>query len=67
MRTPLGLMLIAAVLGIIVPELCLLMAVQGGGAAILVRTLSLAAVPVVATRVAFRRGFEEGQATRQSA
>ena len=67
MRTPIGLVLIAGLMGIIVPELCLLMPVQGGGAAIIVRTLSLAAVPVVATRVAFRRGFEEGQATRQSA
>ena len=64
MHAPPGLLIAAAVLGVVVPVVINGLAFWTGNAiaVMILSTISLAAVPLVVARVAYRQGYDHGSA-----
>ena len=68
MHAPPGLVMIAAVLGILVPLVVSVCTVSlNDVASVVVRVISLAVVPVLAARIAYRQGYDQGAGKRSPA
>jgi hypothetical protein len=68
MHAPPLLLIVASVLGIVVPVAInlLTLSMDNNAATVVVRALSLAVVPVLIARIAYRQGFERASSGRQS-
>lgn len=65
MHAPIGLLVIAAVLGVVVPVVVSLCAVSlNDSAAVIFQVLSLAVVPALVARIAYRQGYQQGSGKR---